>query len=144
MNWREGHLDVLNKVKMFCVHTVYLPRINKSLSEFTASWSNHAISTKGMRTLLQLFHTGQMDVSKNSSSDDESDLNADSDSDATIASHYSVPVPRSLFQPCQLMSTVDPLMQRRYQGKGLYIEATNVAGQNLTTGCQLCAVCDNS
>ena len=38
----------------------------------------------------------------------------------------------------------DPLMQRSDQGKGLYIEATNVAGQHLTTGCQVCAVCDNS
>ena len=84
---------------------------------------------------------------KNSSSD-ESDSNTDSDSDATIASHDSVPVPHCSFQPCQqltqLMSTVDPLMHSSNQGKGLYIEATSVAGQHLTTGCQVCAVCDNS
>ena len=142
----EGHLDVLNEVDMFCLHTVFLPRINKSLSEFAASWNNHAISTEGMQTPLQLFYTGQIEVSDNSSSD-ESDSNADSDSDAAIASHDPVPVPRCSFQPCQqlmrLMSTVDPLMQRSDQGKGLYIEATNVVGQHLTTGCQVCALCDS-
>ena len=33
----ESHLDVLNEVDMFCLHTVLLPRINESLAEFTAS-----------------------------------------------------------------------------------------------------------
>ena len=33
----ESHLDVLNEVDMFCLHTVFLPRINESLAEFTAS-----------------------------------------------------------------------------------------------------------
>ena len=50
----EGHLDVLNEVDMFCLHTVHFSRINKSLSEFAASWNNHAILTEGIRTLLQL------------------------------------------------------------------------------------------
>ena len=49
----EGHLDVLNEVDMFCLHTVHLSRINKSLSEFTVSWNNHAILTEGIQTLLQ-------------------------------------------------------------------------------------------
>ena len=119
---------------------------SNSLLKFTASWNNHAISTEGMKTPLQLFYT-VMDVSENSSSD-ESDSNADSDSDATIALHDPVPVPRCSFQRCQqlkqLMTTVDPLMQHSDQGKELYIEATNVAEQHLTTGCQVCAVCDNS
>ena len=44
----EGHLDVLNEVDMFRLHTVYLPRINKSLLKFTASWNNHVITTEGM------------------------------------------------------------------------------------------------
>ena len=33
----ESPLDVLNEVDMFCLHTVFLPRINESLAEFTAS-----------------------------------------------------------------------------------------------------------
>ena len=63
---------------MFCLHTVFLPRINESLAVFTESQNNHTISTERMQTPLQLC-TRQIDVSGSSSSD-ESVLNMDSDS----------------------------------------------------------------
>ena len=143
----EGHLDVLNEVDMFCLHTIFLPRINESLAEFTASWNNHAISTERMRTPLQLFYTGYMDLSGSSSSD-ECASNVESDSDSTLPSHDPVPVPRCSFQPCQhliqLLTAVNPLAPRSDQGKRLYIEATNILGQHLTAGCQVCAMCNES
>ena len=85
-----------------------------------------------------------MDVSENSSSD-ESDSNADSDNDATIALHDPFTCPTLFISAMSATDAVnDPLLQHSDQGKGLYIEATNVAGQHLTTGSQVCAVCDNS
>ena len=33
----EGLLDPLNETDLFCLHYVYLPRINRSISEFTAA-----------------------------------------------------------------------------------------------------------
>ena len=75
---------------MFCLHTVFLPRINESLAVFTESQNNHAISTERMQTPLQLC-TRQIDVSGSSSSD-ESVSNMDSDSESTLPSHDPVPV----------------------------------------------------
>ena len=92
----EGHLDALNEVDMFLLHTIFLPRINKSLSAFTASWNNHAISTEGMQTPLQLFYSALHLMSDSSSGDD-----SDTDSNPTMPSHEPVPVPRCSIQPCQ-------------------------------------------
>ena len=52
---RQGILDPLNDTDMFCLHYVYLPRINKRLSEFIDAQSNHPISTEGNNSPAQLF-----------------------------------------------------------------------------------------
>ena len=42
----EGKLNTLNEVDMFCLHYVFLPRINEALNSFVDSWNNHPISTE--------------------------------------------------------------------------------------------------
>ena len=139
----EEKLDSLNEVDIFCLHTIFLPRINASLAQFTASWNNHALSTEHMQTPLQLFYAGLVDQ-ESSSSSNSGDSNGDSDeqSTSTISPHEPVPVPRSSFQPCpvllQEISTLNPLMQCADQGKAMYIQCTNVTGQHLVGGCQSC------
>lgn len=55
----ENHtLDPLNELDLYCLHYVYLPRINQSLTEFKDSWNEHAISTEGNMTPHQLFFEG--------------------------------------------------------------------------------------
>lgn len=51
----EGVLDVNNDTDIFCLHCVYLPRVNKTLDEFVAAHNNHRISTENNRTPEQLF-----------------------------------------------------------------------------------------
>ena len=51
----ECALDVNNDTDIFCLHCVYLPRINKALNEFVAAHNNHKISTENNRTPEQLF-----------------------------------------------------------------------------------------
>ena len=41
----ENSLDPLNEVDMFCLHYVYLKRINSAIDSFVESWNNHQIST---------------------------------------------------------------------------------------------------
>ena len=36
----EEKLDCLNEVDMFCLHTVFLPRINNTLDSFVECWNN--------------------------------------------------------------------------------------------------------
>ena len=42
----EGVLNVNNDTDIFCLHFVYLPRINQALSEFVAAHNNHKVSTE--------------------------------------------------------------------------------------------------
>ena len=51
----EGVLDINNDLDIFCLHVVYLPKINKTLKEFVAAHNNHRISTENNRTAEQLF-----------------------------------------------------------------------------------------
>lgn len=54
----QGILDSLNEHHLFCLHYVYLPRIEHAISEFINQWNNHGLSTQGGQTPLQLWHTG--------------------------------------------------------------------------------------
>ena len=50
---REGVLDPLNDTDLFCLHYVYLPRLNKNLS----AHNNHKVSTESNNTPAQIFWT---------------------------------------------------------------------------------------
>lgn len=51
----EGILDPDNDTDVFCLHYVYLLRINKSLKEFIDAHNNHSISTARNASPAQLF-----------------------------------------------------------------------------------------
>ena len=54
----EDLLDPLNEVDLYCLHYIFLPCINKSISEFQESWNHHALSSEGSMTPYQLFFEG--------------------------------------------------------------------------------------
>lgn len=51
----EGALDVNNDTDIFCLHCVYISRINNAIEEFVAAHNRHKISTENNRTPEQLF-----------------------------------------------------------------------------------------
>ena len=51
-------LDPLNNVDIFCLHWVYLPRINLCLQQFIESWNNHSLSSDHKQIPNQLFVQG--------------------------------------------------------------------------------------
>ncbi len=55
----DGVLDPANEVDIFCLHFVFLPRINKSLQDFQGSWNCHRLSSEGNMSPMQLFVEGQ-------------------------------------------------------------------------------------
>ncbi|XP_028258071.1 uncharacterized protein LOC114442995 [Parambassis ranga] len=59
-NFMEGHgiLDSLNELHLFCVHYIFLPRIQRAATEFQNQWNNHGLSTQGGQTPLQLWQRG--------------------------------------------------------------------------------------
>ena len=56
---RDGLLDPSNCTDLFCLHYVFLPRLNKSLNQFIAAHNNHAISTEENKSPLQIFCQNQ-------------------------------------------------------------------------------------
>ena len=54
---REGILDPLIETDLFCLHYVYLPRLNKNLAEFVSAHNNHKVSTEANSTPAQMFWT---------------------------------------------------------------------------------------
>lgn len=55
-----GKLDPLSDTDLYCLHLVYLPKINEVLKSFVDGWNSHAITTEHNMTPLQLFSTGSI------------------------------------------------------------------------------------
>ncbi|KAK0153675.1 hypothetical protein N1851_004538 [Merluccius polli] len=53
-----GILDSLNELNLFCLHYIFMPRIERAAIEFINQWNHHGLSTQGGQTPLQLWHTG--------------------------------------------------------------------------------------
>lgn len=51
----QGILDPSNSTDLYCLHFIFLPRLNRSISEFIAAHNNHALSTEENLSALQLF-----------------------------------------------------------------------------------------
>ena len=54
----EGILDPLNTIHLFCLHLIYIPRINHALKEFVNTYNDHPIRTEHNLTPRQLFCLG--------------------------------------------------------------------------------------
>lgn len=58
-NLEDEHiLNVDNEVHIFCLHHVFLPRINHALSLFTNAWNNHPLSSMSNMSPIQLWIAG--------------------------------------------------------------------------------------
>ena len=56
----EAFLSPLSSVDLYCLHKVYIPIVNNSLSTFQNGWNNHAITSEHAMTPLQLMVTGAL------------------------------------------------------------------------------------
>lgn len=54
----SGLLNVNNVIQMFCLHYVFLQRINHSLGVFKDAWNCHPLSTERNLSPLQLWMSG--------------------------------------------------------------------------------------
>ena len=56
-------LNVENDIHMFCLHYVYLPRLNRALHQFVEAWNYHPMSSMGNLSPIQIWIAG---LSRNS------------------------------------------------------------------------------
>lgn len=56
----NGILDPTNTVDLFCLHYVFLPRINHQLHLFTGAWNNHPLRTEANWNPWQIWVNGMI------------------------------------------------------------------------------------
>ena len=96
----DGILNSLNEVDLFCLHAVFLPRINSALNSFVECWNNHPLSSEHNLTPNQLFIHGAL------SQDMIPTLpvvSCNARANLLPSANDAVPVPRSSFSPCKVL-----------------------------------------
>ncbi len=147
----ENILDPLNELDIFCLHYIFLPRINKSLDEFRGSWNHHSLSTEENKSPLQLFTEGLYLLAEEGGAiNPEHHTDMELDEILSIPSDDEVPVvtvPSTKFQPCpQILSDLQlliyPLSDSDDMGKDLFLQCLQILGLHLQIGCSNCQKLD--
>ena len=53
----EGHLGPSNETDFYCLHHIFLPRINRKLDKLTMKWNFHSLRTKSNLSPYQIWTT---------------------------------------------------------------------------------------
>ena len=124
----EGVLDIENEVDLFCLHYVYLPRIQESLQVFKQGWNHHALSTECGWSPMQLFTAYSLENPYfNDPHIDDQSYGVDSDSDdIEDDSEREVNVPETSSPLSDenmgaLRMEINPLQESNVYGADLYI-----------------------
>ena len=56
----QNILNAENESDLFCLHYVFIPRINASLEGFRRAWNYHPLSTEGNFSPIQLYTSGSL------------------------------------------------------------------------------------
>ena len=131
----QNILDPLNDTDLFCLHYVFLPRINASLHSFQLAWNNHPLSTENNRSPIQiymidslesdLFHESMMPVDL-SQHVDHSDDGSEYSNVVTIPEINS---PLNENDLDYLRTAIDPLQSSSDHGMDIYMDCIQTAFQ---------------
>jgi len=113
----EGSLNIANETDLFCLHFVYLPRINKLLHDFACCYNACCIPRGNGATPSQIFYAHNEHVNANSK-DILPSLISKEENCPDICLLDVSPIPADKFQ--ELKEHVDPLEECADGGKNLY------------------------
>lgn len=130
-------LDPLSDVDLYCLHMVYVPKINESLAMFTDGWNSHALSSEHNLSPMQLFTTGALFSSQVRQTLVFSDLQSSDNSQvsSSTTSPCSVEVPRTILpltpdQHCQLSDLLQRVSLDRNFNIDLYCNMRQIVSQS--------------
>ena len=135
----EEKLNVTNPTDKFCLHYVYLPRINKTLADFVNAHNCHSISTEGSATpqqlmfayghLTELHHSILHSTPYPMVSVQELLRNPNALPFVEVSPNVC-PLPDEVMDG--LREAVNPLAESTDKGKDLYMETVKFVGDYLT------------
>ena len=118
----QGKLNPLKESDIYCLHYVYIPRVNKALNMFRDGWNSHALTTEQCLTPIQLFTSGSLLRSPQSINIDSEmrtgTVQVDTDG-VVIPENFS---PLSEEQEEELKALVNPLRSSSNYGIDIYSE----------------------
>ena len=59
------HILNVDNIHMFCLHYIFLPKINHAIGQFLEAWNNHLLSTMSNSSPIQLWISGLSRASVN-------------------------------------------------------------------------------
>ena len=137
----EGILSCLNVVDLFCLHTVFLPRINSALDSFVESWNNHPLSSSQNVTPNQLFIQGALQQNMSPTLPTDTAGMHSTRSNRIPVPHDAVGIPRSSFIACDHLQSeldrLDVLSEVGDFGCSIYRNVCQMVGRHL----QRCMEC---
>lgn len=100
----QNILDPLNDMDIFCLHYIFLPRINASLNSFQLAWNNHPLSTENSRSPIQIYTCDSIGTSLFQESNNPTDLRLQHEQ-----AHTSVTVPADEIDTVNVPEMISPL-----------------------------------
>ncbi|XP_016383772.1 uncharacterized protein LOC107720557, partial [Sinocyclocheilus rhinocerous] len=129
----QGILDSLCEFHVFCLHFIYLPRIQRAVREFRDMWNNHGLSTERGQTPLQLWHRGIVShiginntaISGVLDNDEHVDIN-ENRPDPELQTRNNIIVPENIYRPNDstlenILETFNPLQNDGNHGIDLFL-----------------------
>ena len=130
---KTGILDPLNELHLFCLHYIYLPRINKSLEESVDQMNQRPVSTEHNMSPLQLWTSGMLQNINSQHTaltvDEMEQYGVDPDESVTVSDEdYQVHIdpPTFALTEEQRMQLPDPFQNDHNQGRNNYLNSVEL------------------
>lgn len=125
-----GALDHDNEADLFCLHYIFIPRINQALHSFQQAWNHHPLSTENNLSPIQLYTAYSSGSSLFEETvepyyygvENEDEYEEDEDEDESDVQVPEISIPFSSESLINLQSAIDPLRSCTDFGKQLYID----------------------
>ena len=120
-------------IDLFCLHSVFPPRVNSALDSFVESWNNHALSSERNLTPNQLFIEGAIHQNMTPTLPSPTPTTY-----GAVCPHFHelVPVPSSSFCPCDhllhLIDRYDMLCTTIDFGYSLHQQVCQIVGDHIS------------
>ena len=130
-------LDPVNDADLFCLHYVFIPRINATIQCFQSAWNNHPLSTEGNRSPLQLYtaHSVESTLFEKPSADillygdDPEAPTPECDDDGATVTVPEIDLPLSQYSLDVLEVTINPMQECDDYGLQLYMDSVHLVHQ---------------
>lgn len=122
-------LDVSSDADLGALHFVYLPRINRAVTEFCQFWNHHGLSTENNRTPLQLWTSGVLQHFGCSWYNPMNDTSQESIPDCHGSNQAGETITLTTEQETFLQSRVNPLLDDGNNGISHYMQAREYLNQ---------------